>query len=66
MSFGNMDGLVRMVFSGGYRYHLTGRGYVQGGLYYLSGTRTVPEGFSGQGTYSLRIILASVGVAYGF
>ena len=66
MSFGNMDGLTRMVFSGGYRYHLAGHGYFQGGLYYLSGSRVVPEGFSGQGTYSLRIILASAGVAYGF
>jgi|GEM_PF-1858184 len=66
MSFGNMDGLIRMVFSGGYRYHLSGHGYAQGGLYYLTGNRTIPEGFSGEGTYSLRIILASVGFAYGF
>jgi len=66
MSFGNMDGLTRTVFSGGYRYRLTERGYVQAGIYYLTGTSTVPEGYSGEGFYSLRVILASAGVAYGF
>ncbi len=66
VSFGTIEALPRTVFAAGYRYKLTGSGYLMGAFEMHSGKRTVPEGFGQPGTYTLNIMIASVGLAYGF
>ena len=66
VQFGNLDALPRRVISGGWRLGVPEHGYVTGGVQYATGTRSVPEGRSGEGTYGLRVVLLSVGGAWGF
>jgi hypothetical protein len=66
VSFGSLDAIARTIFAGGYRYKLTGHGYFQTGVHYASGKRVVPEGFDGEGTYSLSVLMVSGGLAFGF
>jgi hypothetical protein len=65
-TFGNTDAIPRTIFSGGYRAKITGNGYFQLGAQYQTGSRVVPEGFGQEGQYTLRVILLSLGLAYGF
>lgn len=65
-TFGSTDAISRTIFSGGYRAKITGNGYFQFGAQYQTGSRVVPEGFGQEGQYSLRVILISLGLAYGF
>ena len=62
----DLEGLQRLIFSGGYRYRIKSHGYVMAGGQFQTGTRSVPEGIPYEGTHSLSMILASVGGAYGF
>jgi len=66
VSFGNFDAIPRQIFSGGYRYKLTGNGSLELGGSYQSGTRVVPDGYNQAGTYTLSVIMLTAGLAYGF
>lgn len=66
MSFGNLEGIKRTVLAGGYRLRIAGRGYFEMAAQLQRGKRTVPEGFSQEGTHSLQVLLASAGIGYGF
>jgi hypothetical protein len=66
VTFGNLDAIPRTVMSLGYRYKLKGTGYFDGGFEYQTGSREVPEGFNQAGTYSLTVLLVSLGLAFGF
>lgn len=66
VEYGQLEAIGRMVFAGGYRYKITGNGYFAFGGHYETGSRTVPEGYSGEGTYQLKVLLATAGLAYGF
>ena len=65
-AFGSLDAIPRTIFSGGYRGKITGNGYFQTGVHYQTGTRIVPEGFAQEGQYTLKVILLTLGLAYGF
>ena len=60
------EAIPRTIFSGGYRYKLSGTGYLELGGSYQNGSRVVPEGFHQEGTYTLRVLMLSFGIAYGF
>ena len=66
VTFGALEAIPRTVFSGGYRMKLSGTGYLDVGAFYATGTRIVPEGASGEGTYSLTEIMGTIGLAFGF
>lgn len=66
MQFGSLDAIARQVVSGGYRYKLSGMGYFELAAHMQSGTRVVPEGFAQEGSYSLRVLMGSAGIALGF
>jgi hypothetical protein len=66
VSFGDLEAVPRTIFSGGYRAKITGNGYFQLGGHYQTGSRVVPEGYNGEGTYTLRVIMATLALAYGF
>ncbi len=64
--FGSLDAVPRTIFAGGYRAKITGTGYFQTGLNYQTGTRIIPEGYGQEGQYTLKVILLTIGLAYGF
>lgn len=66
VSFGNLDAIPRTIVAGGYRYKLSGTGYLEFAGQYQKGERIVPEGFHQEGTYTLNVLLLGVGIAYGF
>lgn len=66
MTFGNLDAIPRTIVAGGYRYKLSGTGYLEFAGQYQKGARVVPENFHQEGNYSLNILLLGVGVAFGF
>lgn len=66
IGFGDLEAIPRMVFGGGYRAKLQGSGYLQLGAHYQKGSRQVPEGFDGEGSYDLTVLLGTLGLAYGF
>lgn len=66
VQFGNLEAIARTAFSAGYRYKLSGDAYMESGFMYQTGSRAVPEGFDGEGLYSLRVIMLTFGIAYGF
>lgn len=66
VTFGNLDAIPRTVAAGGYRYKLSGTGYLQGGVNYQTGAREIPEGYNQAGSYSLSVLLVGLGIAFGF
>ena len=57
---------TRTIFAGGYRMKLSGTGYLDLGAQYAKGSRVVPEGASGEGTYNLSVLIFTGGLAFGF
>lgn len=66
VTFGNLDAIPRTILAGGYRYKLSGTGYLELAGQYQKGSRVVPENFHQEGTYTLSVLLVGVGIAYGF
>ena len=66
MTFGNLEGIPRTIMAGGYRYKISGRGYVELAGQYQKGHRIVPVDYAQEGLHSLQITMGSVGVGYGF
>ncbi len=65
--FGKLEQIPRMVIAGGYRMKLDGSsGFLAGGGQYQSGKRSVSEGYSQPGEYSLNIMMLTFGIGYGF
>jgi hypothetical protein len=64
--FGDPNAIAKTTFSAGYRAKITGHGYFHSGFQMASGSRTVPEGFDGEGNYLLKIMVFGLGVAFGF
>jgi hypothetical protein len=65
-SFGSLDAIPRTILSAGYRAKITGNGYFQTGVHYQTGTRIIPEGYAQEGQYVLKVMLLTLGLAYGF
>lgn len=66
---GSTEAIPRTIFAGGYRAKIQGNGYFEMGGQYVTGKREVPDGAVGPsapGSYSLNVIVGSVGLAYGF
>lgn len=66
MTFGNLEGIPRTIMAGGYRYKISGRGYVELAAQYQKGNRIVPVDYAQEGLHSLQITMGSIGVGYGF
>jgi hypothetical protein len=66
MTFGNLEGIPRTIMAGGYRYKISGHGYVELAGQYQKGHRIVPVDYAQEGLHSLQITMGSVGVGYGF
>ena len=66
VQFGNLAAIPRIVASGGYRYKLQDHGFLETGAQYQTGTRIVPEGSPGTGQYTLKVIMLSAGMSFGF
>lgn len=66
VQFGNLAAIPRIVASGGYRYKLQDHGFFETGAQYQTGTRVVPEGSAGTGQYTLKVLMLSAGMSFGF
>lgn len=66
MGLGDVEGIQRLILSGGYRLRIKNRGYMMAGGQYQTGSRSVPEGYSYEGTHTLSVLMGSIGGAYGF
>ncbi len=66
VSFGQLEAIPRTILAGGYRYKLSGTGYMELGGEYQKGSRVVPANFHQEGTYTLNVLMLSFGIAYGF
>ena len=72
MTFGNISGINRSIFGLGWQRKLEFLssqktkipGYGALGFYSMSGSRTVPEGFSQEGTYKINLNMFTFGGAY--
>lgn len=64
--FGSTEAISRTIISGGYRAKITGNGYFFLSGQYQMGGRIIPEGYGQEGQYSLRVMIGSIGLAYGF
>jgi hypothetical protein len=66
MGLAELQGMQRLIFSGGYRFRIKSQGYLMAGGQFQTGSRQVPEGFSYEGSHSVTTFLGSMGGAYGF
>ncbi len=66
VQFGDPNAIAKTTFSAGYRAKITGHGYFHSGFQMTSGSRTVAEGFDGEGQFTLSVMVVGLGVAFGF
>jgi hypothetical protein len=71
MSFGNTSGIPLNLWSLGYQHtYAKGKAWTPAygaiTIYSVQGRRTVPQGFSQEGTYSLSLTMLALGGAWRF
>lgn len=66
MGIAELQGIQRLILSGGYRFRLKNQGYLMAGGQFQTGSRQVPEGFTYEGSHTLSTFMGSIGGAYGF
>ena len=63
---GQIEAVGRTIFAGGYRYGLSRSTYLALAGAYMTGSHTVPPGYTQEGTFTLNVLLMSAGTAYIF
>ena len=65
VEFAEFDNLSRNVFAASFKFTHR-RGYIQAGFNYTSGSRSVPDGYRGAGSYNLSALTLTTGGTWSF